>query len=328
MGYWGAPTQAAQAAAPAVHCEQVSTPVRFTGGSGQIAGTLCVPSGGARTVQLLVHGYSYARYYWDFPYQPETYSYVRRANQAGYATLAIDRLGDGASTHPLGADLTWDNAASTVHQVVSALRDGRLGTAFSKVILVGHSYGSVASYLEAGRYHDVDAMIVEAIAHRPNMHNLTLRLVAQSPPATLDPKFAKSGYDPVYVTTRPGDRGLFYQVDNADPRVIAIDERLKETAGALEIPSATGYLAANPSTTTNIPVLTVGADKDQFFCGQLAADCSSDQALADFERPFYGPHATVEAFVVHGGGHDINLERTAPSAYDRMLKFANHYIGK
>lgn len=320
---------AAPTAAPAgqARCEKVSVPVEFSGRSGQIAGTFCAPPGGARAVQLLVHGYSYARHYWDFPYQPEKYSYVRRANQAGYATLAIDRIGDGASTHPPGAMLNWENAAKTVHQVVTALREGKVGPGFGKVILVGHSYGAVTSYLVAGKYGGVDAMIVQGIAHRVNMADLSARLIAQSPPAATDKKFARRGYDPLYVTTRAGARDLFYQKDNADPKVIEIDERMKETAGLLEIPTAAAYLVNNPNKNTNIPVLTVNADKDTFFCGPLAADCSSDKALADFERPFYGPHAKVEGAVIKGGGHDINLEHTAPQAYDRMLEFADRHIG-
>jgi len=321
-----APAGAAEPAGGKTECRDVRTPVKFTGGSGHIAGTLCVPPG-AKTVQLLVHGYSYARYYWDFPYEPETYSYARRANEAGYATLAIDRIGDGESTHPPGATLTWDTAARTVQQVVTALRDGSLGQSFDKVILVGHSYGSVTSYLVAGRYHDVDAMIVTGIAHRVNLADLTARLIAQSPPAVLDPKFAKSGYDPLYVTTRKGARGLFYNTDNADPKVIEVDEKLKQTAGVLEIPTAAVYLLNNVSKTTNIPVLTVNGDADTFFCGTLAADCSSDEALAEFERPFYGPKAKVEAMVIPDGGHDINLEKTAPKAYDRMIDFADRHVG-
>jgi pimeloyl-ACP methyl ester carboxylesterase len=64
---------------------------------------------------------------------------VRRATEAGYATLAIDRLGDGASTRPAGRRLTWGNAALTVAAAVSALRTGSLGAAFENVVLVGHS---------------------------------------------------------------------------------------------------------------------------------------------------------------------------------------------
>ena len=54
----------------------------------QVVGTLCSqgPAAG-KTVQLLLHGATYARYYWDFPYQSEHYSYVRSATKRGYATF-------------------------------------------------------------------------------------------------------------------------------------------------------------------------------------------------------------------------------------------------
>ena len=65
-----------------------------------IAGRLCVPAG-ATTVQLLLHGVTYGQHYWDLPFQPEKYSYVAAANQAGYATLNIDTLGVGGSFRPV-----------------------------------------------------------------------------------------------------------------------------------------------------------------------------------------------------------------------------------
>jgi pimeloyl-ACP methyl ester carboxylesterase len=303
---------------------EVSIPVHFNGGTGQLAGTLAIPAAGARTVQLLVHGYSYSRYYWDFPYEPETYSYARRANAAGYATLAIDRLGDGASTRPPGRRLTWGNAGLTVAQAVTALRDGSLGTAFRNVVLVGHSYGSVTSYLVAGRHPGVTALIATGAAHRVNFARMT-QLVLNSPPVRRNPAFDVT--DPMYVTTRRDWRGFLYQQANADPEVIAADEKLKQTAGVLEIPSALPYLVNGVSRTTNIPVLTVVGDADSLFASWGAADCSSDAALAAFERRFYGPAATVEAMVIPGGGHDINLERTAPKAYERMLEFTDTHVG-
>lgn len=302
----------------------VSVPVRFRGGTGQIAGTLTVPAGGAKTVQLLVHGYSYARYYWDFPYQPETYSYVRAATDAGYATLAIDRLGDGASTRPPATQLTWNNAGLTVARVVTALRDGSLGTRFENVVLVGHSYGSVTSYLVASRHSGVDALIITGAAHRVNIPELT-KLILTSPPARGNPRFDVT--DPLYVTTRRNRRDFFYNPANTDPEVIAVDERLKQTAGMLELPSALPSLWNGVSKTTNIPSLTVLGDQDSLFAS-WAADCSSDAALAAFERRFYGPAAVVEAAVIPGGGHDINLERTAPKAYQRMLEFVDRHVGR
>jgi len=54
----------------------------------QVSGRLCTPAGPpATTVQVLVHGLNFSSVYWDFPLQPNRYSYVRWANRAGYATF-------------------------------------------------------------------------------------------------------------------------------------------------------------------------------------------------------------------------------------------------
>ncbi len=249
---------------------------------------------------------------------------MRAATAAGYATLAIDRLGDGVSSRPAGRRLTWNTSALSVAAAVTALRDGSLGTAFENVILVGHSYGSVTSFLVADRHPGVTAMIVTGAAHRVHIVNMT-KLLLLSPPVRRNPDFDVT--DPLYVTSAAGHRDFFYRPANTDPEVIAVDERLKQTAGFLEIPSALPYLWNGVSRNTNIPVLTVIGDRDTLFAGRWAADCSSDHALARFERRFYGRAAHVEGAVIKGGGHDINLERTAPIAYQRMLDFAGSYVG-
>lgn len=307
-----------------VNSSEVSIPVAFRGGTGSLTGTLTVPAGGARTAQLLVHGYSYARYYWDFPYQSNTYSYVRHATQAGYATLAIDRLGDGASTKPPGRHLTWNTSALAAATAVNALRDGRLGVAFEKVVLVGHSYGSVTGYLVAARHPGLSALIATGAAHRVNLAQIA-KLVLNSPPAVGNPALHTT--DPLYVTTRRGWRSFFYNKQNTDPEVIAVDERLKQTAGLFELPTALPYLVNRVSRNTNVPVLTVLGDSDQIFTGVGGNDCSCDAALAASERRFYGPHAQVEATVIRGGGHNINLERTAPQAYQRITEFLDRHVG-
>ncbi|AIJ25562.1 hypothetical protein AMETH_5470 [Amycolatopsis methanolica 239] len=280
-------------------------------------------------MQILVHGWSYARYYWDMPEQPDTYSYVRAANRRGYATLNIDRLGDGQSTHPLSAFDTFYADVSTVHQVITALRDGRLGTAFTKVIEVGHSLGGIVTMTEAGMYKDVDAIIPTGIAHSLNYVNVVTKIIADDYPAALDPKFAGSGLDPAYLTSYPGTRGGFYlgSASSTDPAVVAADERLKETGNLVELATLAGYNVLNVDRTLNIPVYTVVGQQDPFICGLLGPSCGDSQALADFERPFYGPNATVVADVVPNTGHDLQLERSAPQSNARMLDFADKYVG-
>jgi len=109
-----------------------------------VAATLCAPPK-AKTVQVLLPGSTYNRSYWDFPKNPSTYSYVRAANRAGFATLNVDRLGYGRSSHPVSTSVNVDTGAYAISQLVQRLRDGRLGT-FHKVIAVGHSMGSFIAF--------------------------------------------------------------------------------------------------------------------------------------------------------------------------------------
>ncbi|WP_160148698.1 alpha/beta hydrolase [Amycolatopsis alkalitolerans] len=324
----GTVAPASASAIPATTCKNVAVPVTAAGQAATITGTLCVPPG-AKTVQILVHGWTYARYYWDLPYQPDTYSYVRAANKRGYATLNIDRLGDGQSTHPLSAFDNFYADVSTVHQVITALRDGRLGTPFTKVVEVGHSLGGIVTMTEAGLYKDVDAIIPTGIAHSLNYVNVVTKIIADDYPAALDPKFAAAGLDPAYLTSYPGTRGGFYfnGPSSTDAGAIAKDEQLKETGNLVELATLAGYNVLNVDRTLDIPVYTVVGQQDPFICGLLGPSCTDSQALADFERPFYGPHATVVAEVVPSTGHDLQLEKSAPESNARMLDFADKYVG-
>lgn len=316
------------------NCREATVPITVAGQTGPIAGTLCGPEG-AKTIQVLVPGVSYARYYWDLPYQPERYSYRRVANQRGYATLTIDRLGTGRSWHPLSPLISYDSNTSVVHQVIQAVRKGDLGARFDKVVLVGHSLGSAISYTEAGTYQDVDAVVFTGAAHLVDP-GYVAKIRASAIPAVLDPKFAGSGYDPGYQTTRPGTRDIFYHKQNADPEVIALDEKLKQTFTDVELgtvitllaSSATKNPAISASKRINVPTFTIVGDQDRLFCaGAVGADCSSSEALANFERPYFGPHAIVEAKVIEGAGHDLNLERTAPSSNAAILDFVDRHVG-
>ena len=51
-------------------------------------------SASSDTIQLLVHGATFSKIMWDFPYQPETYSWTKRMNEAGYTTIAVDLVGE------------------------------------------------------------------------------------------------------------------------------------------------------------------------------------------------------------------------------------------
>src|SRR5262249_29566959 len=120
------------AAQGALLCSDHSLPVTLapnTTDTFHVIGTLCSqgPAAG-KTVQLLLHGSTYARYYWDFPYQSVHYSYVQAATRRGYATFNLDRIGNGASDRPPGNSVDIDANGFVVHQVVAALRAGAVAS--------------------------------------------------------------------------------------------------------------------------------------------------------------------------------------------------------
>ncbi|WP_437727008.1 alpha/beta hydrolase [Sorangium sp. So ce861] len=279
----------------------------------EVAAELCVPQDSPRdTVLLTVHGATYSSVYWDFPYRPDRYSFVRYANAAGYATLNFDRIGTGDSDRPPSLQVTPTAQAYVHHQLAEALRSGELGHAWSRVVLVGHSLGSIISVQQAATYHDVDGVVVTGFLHTygPGLPQLLLNIH----PAALDPSFAGSGLDLGYLTTRPGTRGpTFYYLPNADPAVIALDEATKGLGTSGELAEFALVNTALTSLQVDAPVLTVVGRHDTVFCG--IAPCGTLLSGTTLEPAAYAPAAELEIVVVPNAGHDLNLQINAPTAY-------------
>jgi len=321
---------AAQAASTGASCQSFTVPVALAVGQPlqySIYSELCNPPGGAsHTIQVLIPGGTYGHLYWDFPYEPETYSYVRAANAAGYSTLNIDRIGTGLSSHPVSG-VTMGTNAYVIHEVVQDLLAGQIGTQpFARVLLVGHSLGSVAVWIEAGTYHDVAGVIVSGLLHHLNMVSLA-HVVATLYPADLDPRFANAHLGPDYLTTEPGTRGSdFYSLPGADPNVIALDEATKETATTGEAATFPQSLTDGISAQIEVPVLVAVGQQDSLLCGLGATDCSSAASVLASEAPYYSPRAQLQVVVIPGSGHDLNLHQSAPLWFASALSWADQYI--
>lgn len=294
----------------------------------QIVGELCRPARGrSRTLQILLHGASFNKEYWDWPYRPRRYSYVHHANAAGFATLAVDRLGSGESDRPPGELVTVRASASTIHQLVSAVRSGQHRDAedrrlrFDRVVLVGNSFGSNISWTEAATYGDVDGLVLTGISHDPNPPGAPLtQLYAY--PAEQDPKFVGIGLPSGYITTIPGRRDeLFFHVPGASQIVMAIDEALKDTVpiGMLFDQFTTYGLTQD----IHVPVLNVVGDFDTLSC-QLPS-CTESGSLAD-EGSNYPPDSCYTQLIVPNSGHALNLHRNAPLWYRRAQRWIHRAV--
>lgn len=304
---------------------------------------------------LLVSGATYGQAYWDFPLERERYSFTRAMNAAGIATLNVDRIGIGRSSHPLSAQITADAQANALHQLVGGLRSGELGAAFDSVVIVGHSLGSGITELEASRYQDVDGVIATGIAHRLNPPGL-VSLFSTFTPAATEARFSRQGLDPGYLTTREGTRGgAFYHDPNADPAIIAEDDATRETVTATELgsiaapfvvpgvgapvtvpacaigaPLCTGptdSAVRGPSSGVRVPSLTVLGQKDEIVCGPLGTDCTSPETVAAAEAPFWEPAACHRVRLVPDAGHNLNLHRNASEWYRTVADWTHAVAG-
>ena len=150
---------------------------------------------GRQPVQILINGGTYNHAYWDWPYDPERYSYVRYATERGFTTLNIDRLGYGLSDHPNASTLNFNVAGYVTHQLVEYLRQGALGPRFTTIVLNGYSMGGLTADVEAATYNDVNAVITHAVGHGLITPTAAQRLASAFYAAELDPKFQQRPVD-------------------------------------------------------------------------------------------------------------------------------------
>jgi pimeloyl-ACP methyl ester carboxylesterase len=299
-------------AASQVRCTETDLPVTY--GlllPATVHGQLCLPSTPTKTVQLLMHGGTYNRYYWDLPYDSGRYSYQRDMAANGIATFAIDGLGSGRSTQPLSALVTGTTEASAVHQVIRQLRAGSVGgIRFDTVVLAGHSMGSGVTILEAATYHDVDGVILTGTTHSMNLVALAAVFVDGVRPALLDPVLAQRGSDPGYVTTMPGTRRLFHDPGLVAAGVLAADEATKDQVPATVVPDLLTLAFTSPlSVGITVPVLIANGQSDSLFC---AFSCASEDTLLAAEAPFFSPAAHLAVHLTPQAGHSVALSTNAP----------------
>ena len=330
-------TLAAAMAGP-VNCHDYTVPVALASGQpanysvwGELCATPAEMAAGT-TVQLLIHGATYTHVYWDFGTTDGIrYSYARDLAAAGIPTFAIDQLGAGNSSQPPSADITIQVAAFADHQVVQALLTGGVGgVQFGKVVLVGHSFGSIAGSLEAATYHDVAGVILTGIAH--SQPSFPVQAEQDLYPAIDDPMFANSGLDPGYLTTVPGTRGyLFYNLRDAGSAVITADEASKGVISGTEFGTGLPVQTSPITNQITVPVLIVDGSKDQIDCGPQVGggtyDCSSGAAIAQQEAPYYAAAAQLRACVVPNSGHDINLALNHVLLEVIALAWTREYVG-
>ena len=263
------------------------------GASHQIVGYRYDTYCNSPTAILLMHGLSYTKEAWDFP----GYSVAQKLAAAGYAVIAIDRLGYGESKLANGYNVTHEAYADMAHQIIGQLRS----QGFQHVVEAGHSAGAGTTELEAGLYGDADAIIPMGWHHRPSNQ------LGQDFFTGDYLRAAQDSYD--YFLGTPAHRAeMFYNAD-ADPDVVEAD-----TKAAVLTPSGEIFsIGKQPSRLVvgniKVPVFLQFGDQDKLFEVEYAP-----QHAAEFRS---SPSVTVD--IVKDAGHTFMLTKNGPAGIDHMV---------
>lgn len=198
------------------NCTSILLPVTLASdqtASHTIAGTLCRPRGhdaDGDTVDILAHGASYAAGYWNMPNR----SYVDRTIRAKHGARAVfyyDRLGVGRSSKLNSTLATIDTDAHVLHQVIQWLRHDRH---FNRVNLIGHSFGSMISIAEVGRYHDVNLLVLTGLLHSTGQALISGAIQQIPASQASSERWPASTYDSGWLTTPPpaSNRAVFHNL--------------------------------------------------------------------------------------------------------------------
>jgi pimeloyl-ACP methyl ester carboxylesterase len=281
-----------------------------------VAAWLTVPEGSSRPELLvLVHGANSDHRNWDFPIESESYSFVQWAQDRGYATLMIDRIGNGTSSHPPGAENTIEGQAEVLHQIVAAVREGADQLpSFSRIVLVGASLGSVVCGVEATEYGDVDAVILSAYMPVDGVGGLNEELLlAMFEPAVRRKRELAGLVDDDYLLPKEDlGAGWLYRLESADPGIIAAEEAMAGTTTRGEL---MGVADAGPFIRrSTLPTLVlVGQFDPLLFDPSTEKDCYGSCARLSEISP-----ENFEYRVVPDTGHVLNLHRTARHSFQEI----------
>ena len=258
-----------------------------------IHGYTVEPACAAPTVVLLQHGLSYTSEAWDF--SPEL-SYARRLAGAGYAVVAIDRLGYGRSVLENGRNVSTLAYGDMAHQIVVQLRQR-----YAHVVIGGHSAGAEASELEAGLFGDVDALVAMGYHQFPSVQIVADFFTGDYPRAVLD--------DYEYFLGTPEHRAEMFYTSAADPAVVARDNATAQLTPSGEVFTIGPQPSRAAAPLVSVPVFLQLADSDRLF----------EVSYADLAAALFAGAPSVTVDVVPQAGHTYMLHPTGPAAADRII---------
>ena len=246
----------------------------------------------AQTVIFLLHGLSYHKETWDWP----GYSVAQSLARAGYAVVAVDRLGYGESKLDNGYNVSFEAYGDMADQIVTQLRGD-----FDHVVMAGHSAGAGVTEFAQGMFGSADAIAALAWHHRPSDQ------IGKDFFTGDNPRALRGDYE-YFLGTPEHREWMFYEAD-ADPAVVKADTAAANLTPSGEILSIGKQPSRNVAGNVKVPVLIQVSEKDRLF----------EPAYADLHKSEFVSAPSVTVDIVPGAGHTFMLAPQGPAATARMV---------
>lgn len=249
---------------------------------------VCKPS----TVVLLQHGLSYYKEAWDWP----GYSVAQQLARAGYAVVAIDRLGYGESKLDNGYNVSFEAYGHMANQIVTQLRGE-----FAHVVMGGHSAGAGVTEFAQGVFGSADAIMALGWHHRPSDQ------IGKDFFTGDNPRALQGDYE--YFLETPEHRAWMFYEPDADPAVAKADNEAANLTPSGEILTIGKQPSRNAVGNVKVPVFIQLSEKDRLF----------EPQYADLHKSEFVSSPSVAVDIVPTAGHTFMLAPQGPAATARMV---------
>jgi pimeloyl-ACP methyl ester carboxylesterase len=296
------------------------------GGTFEISGTYCtapkVPAANpanANTLLLFVHGVTYSSTMWAGLSFSESNDWTLYANNRGFSTLAIDRLGYGDSSHPDPIGTVQEQLhTEIIHDIVIQIKSGKSpvlnSASLERIIYIGHSYGSfIGNSIASLHPDDFDGFILTGYSSSIPFPVPIINMDFKSA-STVSSRFNGLPLGYVAASSESGRIVVLYG-GNFDQALAHHDFVVEDTVTAGDFGTqGEGFRVAGFTG----PVLVATGRHDVIFCAEQFGSC--EDVLKGTGDLF--PDSNYTFFVQEDAGHSNSLHRSATS----LFKFADNWL--
>ncbi|KAI0468836.1 alpha/beta-hydrolase, partial [Xylaria cf. heliscus] len=280
----------------------------------KIGATVCGTGG---PTLLLTHGIIESKLYWRPTFDgSQEYSFVDAAVNAGYSVISYDRIGVGSSSkvNPL-TDAQFQVQTAVLNSLIDY---AHTSTNATKIGLVGHSYGAYITAASASQRH-VDAIILTGFSGNfsyfvPFVAGTGFRVARTQDPVRW------GALDSAYLTSSDlyAETFTYYAEPYFEHRVAEWSYNVGSEPFALaELPTLLNttidFMAVKA------PVLVLQGQYDVSACG---GNCVG---LLEGAKALFSGARAVETVDDLPAGHNLNLHKVAPKAFQMMLDFLHKH---